>query len=290
MPSGRPQAHVQIVDGLIAADPEAESLRLAALHSHALAEGSRAAACEADRIRRAARRRFETLRNIHDPRRLRHVHLVLGLAGCAVAAASLLELNGIELRGTLAGSLASPVVLAATGVWLGGAWWAALARREEQSRLLALLAAGAVLLAGLLAGLYDLGAPPRWLAVLPGIVVAVFIAGAVLAASALIERTEPAFLTFARWRWRRAEAWYDAAAGVAADDAESAAAAMTAWLNLVRAHVAAVAGRNDGLMSRCLGYAAHLVTAEGSFAVFAARFLPRRDGGGDAQRGRLPEP
>jgi hypothetical protein len=279
MPSDGLQPQARIVDGLIAADPEAESHRLDAMHSHSLAESSRLAGCDADRSRRALRRRFETLRNIHDPRRFRNVHFVLGLLGCGLAAASLVVLDWIELRRTLGGSLTSPAVLAATGAWLGGSWCAALARRENKTRLVKALAGAAALLAGLLAALYDLAALHRWLAAVPGIAVAVLIAGVVMAASTLIQRTEPVFLALARLRWRRAEARYRRATHDAREDAESAAAAMTAWLNLVRAHVAAGADFSDGLMTRCLAYAADLVIIDASFAVYSARLRPGSEAG-----------
>ncbi len=261
MPAAGPQPHRRLVDGLVAADPEVESQLLAASHSHVLAVSSAADARAADHARRAARRRWETLRNVHDPRRRRHVHIALGFAGCVLAAAALTVLNRLELRAILAGSLAAAVVLAAAGVWLGGAWCVALARRDDRRRTVMVLAAAAVLLDALLATLYALGAADSWLADLPGMVVALLISGVAVVASALMEFTEPAFVASARWQWRRAEATYRQAATVAGADAESAAAAMTAWLTLMRARLSAEIGGDDCLMRECLVYAASIVTA-----------------------------
>jgi hypothetical protein len=261
MPAAGPQPHQCLVDGLIAADPEVESQLLATSHSHVLAASSAADARTASEARRAARRRCETLRNVHDPRRRRHVHVALGFAGCVLAGAALIVLNRFELHAILAGSLAAAVVLAAAGVWLGGAWCVALARRDDRRRTVVALAAAAVLLDALLAALYALGAADTWLTDLPGMVVALLITGVAVVASTLMEFTEPAFVASARWQWRRAEARYRRAAVVAGEDAQSAAAAMTAWLTLIRARLAAAIGGDDCLMRECLAYAASIGTA-----------------------------
>jgi hypothetical protein len=260
MPTARQQQHRRLVDGLIAADPDVESQLLAASHSHVLASSSAADARTTDQARRAARRRCETLGNIHDPRRRRHVHIAVGFAGCVLAAAALAVLNRLELRAILPGSLAA-VGLAAAGVWLGGAWCVALARRDDRRGTVMALAAAAVLLDALLSALYAVGAAGYWLADLPGMVAALLIIGVAVAASALMEFTEPAFVANARWTWRRAEATYRQAAKVAGEDAESAAAAMTAWRTLVRSRLGVEVGGDDCLMRECLAYAASVVTA-----------------------------
>lgn len=260
MPAAGPQLHAHIVDGLIAADPEVESQLLATSHSHVLAASSAADARTANQLMRAARRRWETLRNIHDPRRRRHVHIALGSAGCVLSATALTVLNRLELHAFPGGSVTDSVVLAAAGVWLGGAWCVALARRDARRRTVVALAAAAVVLDALLAALYAVGTAVSWLAELPGIAGALLITGVAVVSSTLIEFTEPAFVASARWHWRRAEARYRRAAVVAGEDAESAAAAMTAWRTLIRARLAAEIGGSDSLMRECLAYAAAILT------------------------------
>ena len=261
MPAAGPQLHARMVGGLIAADQEVESQLLATSHSHVLAASSAADARAADQLRRAARRRWETLRNIHDPRRRRHVHIALGFAGCVLSAAALTVLNRLELHAIPGGPLAASVVLATAGVWLGGAWCVALARRDDRRRTVVALAAAAVILDALLAALYALGTAGPWLAELPGVAGALLITGVAVVSSTLMEFTEPAFVASARWHWRRAEARYRSAAIVAGEDAESAAAATAAWLALIRARLAAETGGADSLMDECLAYAAAIVTA-----------------------------
>jgi hypothetical protein len=252
MPPARVKPHTRMINELIGTDPEAESQLREARHWHVLAMSSEAAVREALTVLRAARRRREDCRNILDPRRRRQIHLVLSLAAFAIAAAALAVLNRAELRAVRTGSLTLTLVIAATAVWLGWAWRAALARRDRERRQNAVLTATGGAFAVLLAVLGGR---------LSGVVVALLILGVAVMASALIERTEPVQLMSARRRWRRAKQAHAEEVRKARRDAEAATAAMTAWLTLVDTRVR-TATADERLVSDCITYAAAMVVTQ----------------------------
>jgi hypothetical protein len=274
MPATGAHGHRQLVDTLTASEPDAESAVRAAIRGRQLAVHSHVVAEAAFAVLQAARRSYEGQRDILDPRRRRPVHLVPGLVALAFSAAGLIVLDRLELRAIQGGAPLGPLVLAATAVWLGGAWRAALASREHQRREVAVLAGVAVLLALLLAVLDDLGPaasirPLRWSACLPGIALSVLVIGLVVATSAVIERIEPACLHGLRRQCRRAESRHAAALRQACDDEECAAAAMTAWLTLVRVRAAATAAGDNAMLDWCLTYAEAIVLARAGHAAAA---------------------
>jgi hypothetical protein len=260
MPAAGAHGHRQLVDMLIASEPDAESAVRAAIRDRELAADSDAAAAGAFAVLQATRRSYESQRDILDPRRRRPVHLVPALAVLAIFTAGLIVADRLELRAIQGGALLGPLVLAATAVWLGGAWRAALAARDHRHREAAALAGAAALLGLLLAALDELGPtasarPLRWSAYLPGVVLSLLVIGLVVATSALIERIEPACLHGLRRQRRRAECRYAIARRQADDDRERTAQALIAWLALVRLRVTAAAAGDEAMLERCLTYA-----------------------------------
>jgi MFS family permease len=261
MPPARMQPHVRIVNELTATDPEAESHLREARHWRVLEASSKISEEKAFALHRSARRRYEDSRNIVDPERRRRVHFLVGLAVLALAAVALASLTHMELGGVQAGRPASPLVIGATAVWLGWAWRAAIARRDHERGQTVALTVTSGVLAATLAFLYE-DAPSEWMkgwrGDLPGVLLALLIIGIVAATSAIIERTEPAQLLVARWQWRRAQRAHERAVKDARAAALSAAAALTAWLTLVRARIWEAISC-ERLARECVAYAAKMV-------------------------------
>ena len=265
MTLARVRPHVRVVNELAGTDPDAESHLREARHRRLQEANSKVSAEKAHALLQSARRRYEDARNIIDPERRRPVHFVLALATSALAAVALASLTWIELHGVRADFLDFPLVLATTAVWLGWAWRAAIARRDHERRQTAALTVTSGVLATILAVVYS-NAPGDWMRSwygdLPGVAVALLIIGIAAATSAIIERTEPMQLLVLRWQWRRAQRAHEIAVRDARAAAQSAAAAMTAWLALVRVRAWESTG-SERRLSECLAYAAKIVTEAG---------------------------
>ena len=132
MPSAHTTTPPRILSDLLASHPEAPSLLAEASHRQALAAQSAAAASQAFETEQAARVRCEELRHRLDPRGRRPMHFGTGLVLLAAMGAILAVLDGVELITVLTPKTAIPTAIAATAVWLTGAWLAALATRERR--------------------------------------------------------------------------------------------------------------------------------------------------------------
>ncbi len=226
---------------LLTGHPEAASLLAEASHRQALARGSAAAGRRAFAMAHGARLHYEVLRHRLDPRVRRTVGFGAGLVVLVLLGAGLTLLDVIELGGMWS----LPTDLAATAMWLTGAWLAAVASREQHWPLVIAGVAAGVLLSLLLMSLHGLGSGPGRPAsresVLFGVLVGVALFVLVVGAAVLMARMESGSLFRARWRWHRAQAAHEAAVRLEQDDQEAMAIATEAWLGLVRTQVSAVA-------------------------------------------------
>jgi hypothetical protein len=262
-----PRTPSQIISELLAGHPEAASLQAEASHCQALAGSSAAHAGQAFTAAQAARLSYEGLRHRLDPRRHRTIHFGAGLILLIVLGAGLAMLNVIELSGLLGGIRSVLPALAATAVWLTGAWLAALASRERRWTMVLAVIGGAILLGLLLATLHGFEPRPGWPTLRDhargssvfGVLVGVFILVLGIGAAVLIAHLEPASLFQARWRWHRVRAAYEAAVQTREEDAEAASVAEQAWLGLVRTRASAVAGDEEHLMHETMVLAAALL-------------------------------
>src|ERR1700761_7171636 len=110
---------------LLTGHSEAASLLAEVRHRRALARSSAATARQAFAMAHGARLHYEALRHRPGPR-LRHVvGFGTGVVILALLAAGMMALDVIELNGMWS----LPVDLAATAMWLAGAWLGAGARR-----------------------------------------------------------------------------------------------------------------------------------------------------------------
>jgi hypothetical protein len=267
--SGHPRTPGQIVGELLSRHPEAASLLAEASHRLALARSSAARVVQAFAAAQAARLHYEELGHRLDARRGRPVPFGAGLVLLVVLGAQLTMLNVIELSGLLGGIRSVLPSLAATAVWLTGAWLASLATRERRWPLTLAVIGGAVILVLLLAILHGFDPIPGWPAirghsrgsavfgVLAGLLVLVLVIGTAV----LMAHTEPASVMVARRRWHRARAAHEAAVQTAQEDAEAAGVATEAWLSLVRAYASAVAGDDQDLVPRAAALGAALLEA-----------------------------
>jgi hypothetical protein len=168
------------------------------------------------------------------------------LSGIAVGLAAL---NGLELSGVFSGRTGAPAILAATAVWLTGAWLGAMIRRERRRRMVLAIAACAAAFSLVLATLHYVtghaGELGVWSRAGVGVVCAVFIDVLAVGAAVVIQRMELGPVFLARQRWRRARADHQAATRLAEADAEAAGVAQQAWLGLVRTEAIAAAGDAD---------------------------------------------
>jgi hypothetical protein len=249
--TARPAAR-RLVDRLLASHAEARSLLSEASHWRGLAEDSAAVAAAAARAADTARLRYEELRHRIDPRGERRGRFGTACVLVAAVGAVLAGLAWIELAGWIsaAGAPAGWLVAAAVAaVWLGGAWLAGTAGHERRG----LLAGAAAALAALLTVAHG---RDRFL---DGVLCAVLSGALAVTAAALIARAEPAAAARARRHWRHARKHRDAAAKVAADDAERAAVTRTSWLGLVRAASAEAAAGDERLATDAIGVAAEMI-------------------------------
>ena len=246
----------RITGELLLNHPEAGSLLAKATHWESLAVWSAATTRRKLAAVQAARLAYDQLGHLLEPRGRHSVNFAAGLLLLWMLSVGLVMLNLIELGG-LRSVLAA---LAATAVWLTGAWLAAVAARQRRWTLVTVLAGVGVLLAVMLVVLHGVSPHPAWPAVgrrtvfgaLTGSFILVLTAGA----SALMAHLEPASLLVARQRWYRARAACEEAAEIEQADAQAAALAREAWLGLVRAQVTTTIVADE----------ADLVQATGAFA------------------------
>jgi hypothetical protein len=264
-----PRTPSQILRELLTSHPEAASLQGEASHRQALARESAAKVTRRFAAAQAARLYYEELRHRLDPRRRRTVHFGLGMLVLLVLGTELTMLEVIELSGLLGGLRALLPALAATAVWLTGGWLAALASRDRRDPLVLAAIGAAILLGLLLAALHGfqpqagLPAARVWvlLSSLFGVLLGVFICVLAVGAAVLMAHMESASQFLARRRWHQACAAHEAAVQTGQDDAEAAAVATEAWLGLVRATAAAVAGDDERLVHGTVALAMALLAS-----------------------------
>ena len=249
----------RIIGELLLNHPEAASLLARATHWRSLAVWSAATARRKFAAAQAARLAYEELGHLLEPRGRHPINFAVGLLLLLVLSAGLVMLNLIEL-----GGLRSVLpALAATAVWLTGAWLGAVAARQRRWTVVAALAGAGVLLALMLVVLHGVGPHPAWSAVgrraVFGALTGAFILVLTAGAAALMAHLEPASLLVARRRWYRARAAHEEATETEQADARAAAIAAEAWLGLVRARVTAIAVDEDHLIQATVAFAAALV-------------------------------
>jgi hypothetical protein len=252
----------RIIGELLLNHPEAASLLARASHWRSLAVWSAAATRRKFAAAQAARLAYEELWHLLEPRRRHPINFAAGLLLLLVLSAGLVMLDLIELGG-LRWVLAA---LAATAVWLTGAWLGAVAVRQRRWTLVAAITGAAALLGLLLVALHGLGPYPGRPAVggylsghaVFGALTAAFILVLTAGAAVLMAHLEPASLLVARQRWYRARAVHKEAAETAQADAQAAAVAAESWLGLVRARVSAIAADEEHLVQATVALAAAL--------------------------------
>jgi len=253
----------QIIGELLLNHPEAASLLARATHWRSLAACSAATTRRKLAAAQAARLAYEELGHLLEPRRNHPINFAVGLLLLLLLSAGLAMLDFIELGG-LRSVLAA---LAATAVWLTGAWLAAVAVRQRSWTLVAALVGAGLLLGLLLVGLHGFDPHPGWSVVARhprgrlvfGALTSTFILVLAVGAGALIAHLEPASLLVARQRWYRARTAYEQAVETEQADAQAAAVAAESWLGLVRARGAAVVADEEDLIRAILAFAAALV-------------------------------
>jgi hypothetical protein len=261
-PENRPTS-AQIIGELLLDHPEAATLLARASHWQSLAAWSAATTRRKLAAAQAARLAYEELGYLLEPRRNHPVNFAVGLALLAMRSAVLVMLDLVELGG-LRSVLAA---LAATAVWLTGAWLGAVAARQRRWTLVAAITGAAALFGLLLVALHGLGPHPGRPTVggylsghaVFGALTAAFILVLTAGAAVLMAHLEPAALLVARQRWYRARTAYEAAAEIEQADAQTAAIAMESWLGLVRARVTVIAPGEDCLVHATLAFAAALI-------------------------------
>jgi hypothetical protein len=258
----------EIIGELLTGHPEAASLQAEASNCQALARGSAGYASRAFQAAQAARLGYEELRHRLDPRRVRTVNFGAGLLALILLGAGLTVLDAADLSGPLGPARSVLPALAATAVWLAGAWVAALASRERRPGVCLAAGAAGVLLGLLLAVLRGFGHRN----VLFSALVSVLILGLASAAAVLMARMESSSLFAARWRWHRARASHRAAARIEQSDLEAATLATESWLGLVRTRASVLAG-DERLVQETVALAVDLLESGHSHA-FLARRLP----------------
>jgi hypothetical protein len=185
----------RIVRELLVRHPDAASRLAEASHRLALATHSATAADQARAAMQQARSFFEELRHRLDPRHLRPVGYATGLMLLSGIAVGLAALNDLELSGVFSGRTGAPAILAATAVWLTGAWLGAVIRRERRRRLVLAIAACAAAFSLVLAALHYVtghaGELGVWSRAGASVICAVFIDVLALGAAVVIQRMEP---------------------------------------------------------------------------------------------------
>lgn len=259
MQPGDPRTPPQIMGELLTGHPEAASLLAEASHRSALARVSAASARRAFAMAHGARLHYEALRHRLDPRLRRTVGFGAGLVVLVLLAAGMTLFDVIELDGMWS----VPADLAATAMWLAGAWLAAMASRERHWPLVVAGIAAAVLLSLLLMSLHGLGTGPARPvsreSLLFGVLVGVALFVLVVSAAVLMAHMEPGSLFLAQLRWHRARAAHEAAARLEQEDREAMAVAVEAWLSLVRTQVGPLAGDDEHLVQETVTLAAELL-------------------------------
>jgi uncharacterized membrane protein len=249
----------RIIGDLLLSHPEAASLLARATHWRSLAVWSAATTRRKLATAQAARLAYEELGRLLDPRRRQPVNFVVGLLLLVMLSAGLVLLDLAELGGLRP----MPAALAATAVWLTGAWLGAAAACQRRWTLLAAITGAAFLLVLLLVALHGVGPHPAWPDVGrrtgSGALTGAFILVLTVGAAALIARLESVSLLVARWRWHRAWAAYEEAAETERSDAQAAAVATESWLSLVRVRVTAIAADENHLVQATVAFAATLV-------------------------------
>lgn len=249
----------RIIGDLLLNHPEGASLLGKATHWHSMAVWSAATTRRKLAAAQAARLAYEQLGHLLEPRGRHPINFAVGLLLLLVLGVGLVMLNLIELDG-LRSVLAA---LAATAVWLTGAWLAAIAARQRCWTLVTVLAGASVLLAVMLVVLHGVSPHLAWPTVGRGTVFGAltgsFILVLTVGAAVLMAQLEPASLLAARQRWHGAQAAYEAAVEVEQADARAASIARDAWLGLVRARVTAIAADEDDLVQATVAFAAALV-------------------------------
>lgn len=236
----------QVIGELLAGHPEARSLLAEAGHRAALARSSAGGTRRTFAAEQDARTGYEGLRRRLDPRGRRTVNFGAGLFLLVLLGTGLAALDDLQLSGQAGHAGSVLLALAAAAVWLTGAWLAALASRERRWPAVTALAAAAALLGSLLAVVHALGRPgPVFWALISVLVLAV-----TAGAAALMTRMEPATVFTARSRWHRARGAHMAAIRLEQGDIEAMHAATEAWLGLVRAWGATIAGDDKDLVDR----------------------------------------
>lgn len=244
----RDPAARDVITQVLAVDPEGQSLFTEAGHWRMLAQQSARAVIDAAANVKAARRGYDALRHRLDPRNGRTLHLAVAWIALAAVAVALLGLDRIEFAGVLIGWMVIAAAAAVTAGWVGCAWLAALAIREERHGRLIAISAGAAAAALLLAMLHTTGSSPirwpGWDPIWVGVLLVLVILAMVTIATEIITRTEPVSLIPARRRWRRAWQQYQTADRVHRSDAEAAAVATENWCHLVNIYATAHAARH----------------------------------------------
>jgi len=263
---GQTRTPAQIVGELLTGHPEAVSLQAEASHCRALARSSAAHASQTFDAAQAARLGYEELRHRLDPRRVRTIGLGAGLLALILLGAGLTVLDAAELSGVLGKAGSVLPALAATAVWLAGAWVAALAGRERRRGVCLAVGAAGVLLGLLLALLRGFGQQN----ILFGTVVSLFILVLASAAAVLMARVESSSLFAARRRWHRASAAHRAAARTRQDDMEAATVATESWLGLVRTRASVLTG-DEQLVQETIALAMDLLESGQSHASLRRR-------------------
>ena len=265
--SSRPMTPAQIIGELLEGHPEAASLLAEASHCRALAVDSAAITRLKFAAVQAARLTYEELRHRLEPRRRHPINFAVGLLLLLVLSAGLAMLDLIELGGLLGGPRSVLPAMAATAVWVTGAWLAAVAVGQRRWAVVASIAGGGVLLGLLLVALHGFGHYPGWPAAgwrsrdgtVFGALAGVFILALTAGEGALMAYMEPISLLVTRRRWQRARTAYEKAVETEHADLQAAAAAAEAWLGLVRARMAAIAAGDENLGQATVAFAAVLV-------------------------------
>ena len=257
-PDRRPTP-ARIIGELLLNHPEAASLLARAAHWQSLAVWSAATTRRKFAAAQAARLAYEKLGHLLEPRRRHLINFVVGLLLLLVLSAGLVVLDLIELGGLRSVLTA----LAASAVWLTGAWLGAVVARQRRWTLLAVITGAALLFGLLLVALHDVGPRPDWPAAggraFFGALTCAFILVLTAGAAALMAHLEPASLLAARRRWYQARTAYEQAGETERSDARTAAVAREAWLSLVRTRVTAIAADDDDLVQATVAFAAALV-------------------------------